>query len=174
MRLALASLGGLVAALATPAAAQSVERTYPGDPFEAPYRAAASAIFEYFPDYECTLESSTSSDGLRTKFLASKKLDPSTPTITGICRFTTRKCFSRGDVVMMCFEHGGVMIVDRMKFSRKMTKAVVELTFFLGDAAGKAAGLGFSKASLEQAESGWRVLKFEDTGALEEAGRRRG
>ncbi|MEX0644090.1 MAG: hypothetical protein WD076_02190 [Parvularculaceae bacterium] len=68
---------------------------------------------------------------------------------------------------MMCFEHGGVLMVDRMKFSRKMTKAAVELTFFLGDAAGKVGGLGFSKASLEQAESGWRVLKFEDTGALD-------
>jgi hypothetical protein len=145
--------------------AQTVERTYAGDPLEEAYRGAANAVFAYLPEYTCALEASTEEGEARSKFLAAKKLDPTTPTITGSCKFSGQKCFSRRGVVMMCFDHGGLMIIERIKFSRKTTKAVAELTYLLADSAGKAAGIGFSKANLEKEPGGWSVQNFEDTGA---------
>lgn len=152
-------------ATATPASAQIVEMTYSGDPFEESYNGVSNAIFAHFTDYECALKSSTEDGELRQKFLAAKKLDPATPTISASCKFSGRKCFSRQGVEVMCFDHGGIMFIDRLKLSRKATKATAELTFMLADPAGKGAGVGFSKAALEKSGAVWSLLKIEDTGA---------
>jgi hypothetical protein len=129
------------------------------------YVGVAEALFSHLPEYDCKLESSMVDSEDRKKFLEERNLDLSTPTITASCKFDGRRCFGKKGIEPICFDHGGLMLINEMKITRKNAKADVELNYVLKDLQGKAVGLGFSKVVAEKTAEQWSVKKFEDTGA---------
>jgi hypothetical protein len=164
VRIILAALAAFCA-IGAAANAQTVEQTYSGDPLGGAWRGVAQAVFDYYPGYECAFSDSTDDNESRNEFLDKRGLDRTTPTTSASCKFSAMKCFSQRNVVVVCFDHGGHMLLSEVKFSKKMTKASVKLDYFLLKKDNGLAGLGFAKGALEAEGGAWKVVKVEDTGA---------
>jgi len=148
-----------------PAHARDLEGTYPGDADETLYREISTAIFNYLSSYECKFTESTNLETYE-KFRNKHKLDDTTPVIAGSCRFTGAICFA-GRGVEVCFDHGGIMGIDRLKLRRKDTRAKAELSYFLADEEGKGAGVAFAFVDLKKEDAGWVAQKWQATGAID-------